>query len=804
MRENSASIKKTRAGIMLLAFLLYICLLAGCSGSGEKSPEIGDAVNVSPSVSEAPAPEETPTVTEPPVVTEAPTPTPTPFDISKEYETFTREDLYQIPVEELSDKWAIIDSRFAGDYAAFWLIPTENSEQYGEKNIILLIKPGNGTDQYRTTPEFDIGSFVLFDDGSLILQEMDTLKLHVYDDTLSEVRVIEPDETDASMVIGFSKDKTIWTLDEENAKLITKDIEGQQTGEYSYDAEHVITRYLGRVGDRECFSSFINDESYENVYMYLSASDGEITYRSVKDPELGEQSGNSWLLNDTEMEIVYSGATWFFHTPGYGREGFAFPKNAPQEGLSFLQGRKLLSSVFEWLDSNKYKNDYRLYDFEKMTVSGVLSDSELPESAYLAPKGVVGEDNVLLIFTYEDGTEKLLLWKIGENTSPIEGFCDFSKDDPAEKLTEMLDNLKEKYGVIITPDRKADGAPDNLGDIMIEMDLANTFMLTAQTDPEVLKSKTGDTIHPENMRNNDGAEYSFNPHVFSSYYLKEHGETRRDAFFRYVDALRAGEDGFKCPNMGAANWSSGKLAKYFFPIGFLYAYAEYTGDGWAKIVYKIPKEEFLEKERDFEERICAILNDVFEEDYTDFEKALALYEFMTEYCTYDYEMLEHNRNQDEEWIDKQSACRVLLEKKGICWEIACLYKYLLLQCGVDCEESTGEPFEYGADLHEWNYIELDGQGYLIDATWGLTENREPDLSYFLFTDELRENRDGYNPESFDIGGYGLYGARKKYSFEADDERYSELWSGKYIAFDQEEKCIFYRDINGAIQRFDYQ
>ena len=100
-----------------------------------------------------------------------------------------------------------------------------------------------------------------------------------------------------------------------------------------------------------------------------------------------------------------------------------------------------------------------------------------------------------------------------------------------QRRKEMLDNLKEKYGVIITPDRKADGAPENLGDIMIEMDLANTFMLTAKTDPEVLKSKTGDTIHPENMRNNDGAEYSFNPHVFSSYYLKEHGETRRDAFF---------------------------------------------------------------------------------------------------------------------------------------------------------------------------------------------------------------------------------------------------------------------------------
>jgi hypothetical protein len=173
---------------------------------------------------------------------------------------------------------------------------------------------------------------------------------------------------------------------------------------------------------------------------------------------------------------------------------------------------------------------------------------------------------------------------------------------------------------------------------------------------------------------------------------------------------------------------------------------------------------------------------------------------MTEYCTYDYDMMEHN-GQDG-WTERQSAYRVLMERQGICWEIAALYRYLLLQCGVDSEESVGAPVTAG-DFHEWNYIELDGQGYLIDATWGLTINRAPDLKYFLFTDELRENRDGYDAKSFDIGGSGLYGARKKYSFDADDERYSELWGGTFVAFDEEEECIFYRDRDGALHRFDY-
>ncbi|MBR5968377.1 MAG: hypothetical protein IK001_07260, partial [Lachnospiraceae bacterium] len=81
--------------------------------------------------------------------------------------------------------------------------------------------------------------------------------------------------------------------------------------------------------------------------------------------------------------------------------------------------------------------------------------------------------------------------------------------------------------------------------------------------------------------------------------------------------------------------------------------------------------------------------------------------------------------------------------------------------------------------------------------------RKPDLTYFLFTDALRKDRDGFDPESFDLAGYGLYGAREVYGFKAEDERYSELWNGTYVAFDENEKCIFYKDIDGVMHRFDY-
>ena len=54
-----------------------------------------------------------------------------------------------------------------------------------------------------------------------------------------------------------------------------------------------------------------------------------------------------------------------------------------------------------------------------------------------------------------------------------------------------------------------------------------------------------------------------------------------------------------------------------------------------------------------------------------------------------------------------------------------------------------------------------------------------------------------------MGFAGLYGARKIYSFAANDTRYSELWEGTYVGFDEDEKCIFYRDQKGTLHRFDY-
>lgn len=793
MQKKNNSLRTEKVSFAVLAFLLCVGMLAGC---GRDNPKQGDNRTA---VTEGAAAAVSVTATSSPTPTATPTPT-VPF-VQRTYETVGRDDVYRVPVKEVDEGQYLMSTRCAGEYALLWFSPSLLGEEDEAVDSLVLIRPAVSEERYRVSFDYPIATLRLLADGTVILEETATGCIHVFDNTLEETGHFLLSEMNGTVFVDASEDDILWIADDANGKLLAYDLKGQPAGEYSYDTKYRLTRYLGsRNGQKFFLAAQENADVF--VYYVIPADGSEMYCRSESEDSLGDEWRADRYAPMRAPINVNADATWFFHEPGALREGVAFPKRTANEEICFVQGNSLCSNNYRWTGPETCLMDFRLYDMEKRTVSEVLSGGDIPDCSYASVRGTVGDGIVLIVVSRVSGGEEILLWNAGEKTTPITGFCDFSKDDLAGCLAELLKEAEEQYNIVITPDRtEDDGTLGSLGDFMSEFEFVNSFLLAAKNNPEVLKSESGEAIHPENMSNNDGAHYTFNPHVFSTFYLKEHGEKRRDAFYAYVDALRAGEDGFRCPNEGDAAWSSGRYAMMFFPFAGLYADAEYVGNGWAEITYKIPKEEFLAKEREFEARIEEILNDVLEDDYTDFEKALALYEFLTEYSVYDYDMMAHNG--DETWTSRQSSYRVLTEKQGVCGEIAMLYQYLGLQCGIDVDEVVGAAVEYGADSHAWNYILLDGTGYLIDATWGLTDNHKPDLKYFLFTDELRETRDGYRTDSCDVGFCGMYGARKKFSFECNDEHYSELWEGYFIAFDENEKCIFYRDRNGSIKRFDY-
>ncbi|MBR6477793.1 MAG: hypothetical protein IKS85_05035, partial [Lachnospiraceae bacterium] len=214
----------------------------------------------------------------------------------------------------------------------------------------------------------------------------------------------------------------------------------------------------------------------------------------------------------------------------------------------------------------------------------------------------------------------------------------------------------------------------------------------AESSEEVLEEAPKKKI--ENYRNNEEGHYEFKPHVFSKKYLEYHGEGIMKSFFNMVDALRAGEDTFECTDENAYGWcTGGRLINYFFPVATgCIEPMQGTGsgayqNGVGKINYTIPKEEFLEREKAFEEMVVSILNTSISDDYDDFEKCLGLYEYVTMNYRYDYYVYEH---LNELPFNYTSTYRCFEEKHGICCEIAGMYNYLLLQCGIDSEECGGD------------------------------------------------------------------------------------------------------------------
>ncbi len=287
-------------------------------------------------------------------------------------------------------------------------------------------------------------------------------------------------------------------------------------------------------------------------------------------------------------------------------------------------------------------------------------------------------------------------------------------------------------------------------------------------------------------------------------------------FFRFCDAVRNGEDTFRCENEDAYGWCLGRFSEYFFPIARYYAsmYAENDEDfvgswvnGVGHIYYKIPKDEYLQKEREFEQQITDILNAAIGDDYDDFEKALGLYEYMTRNFTYDYELMEMQGNGYDG--PRNTVYSLLTTGKAVCQQIGGLYSYLLLQCGVEAGEiSNGSGYPYN---HQWTYVVLDGKGYHADATWGLTSSiygddggkHMPFLTYFLMTDRERSEGDLDGAATYTMAGLGE-DSRKVLDFWASDDRFSVLHIGaEYIGMDRQNKNVRYLDDDGNEQLFHY-
>ncbi|MGA2033134.1 MAG: transglutaminase domain-containing protein [Thermoguttaceae bacterium] len=127
----------------------------------------------------------------------------------------------------------------------------------------------------------------------------------------------------------------------------------------------------------------------------------------------------------------------------------------------------------------------------------------------------------------------------------------------------------------------------------------------------------------------------------------------------------------------------------------------------------------------------------------DFEKVKILHDWIAEYIAYDADTFLAGTTVDSSWQN------TLRRRKAVCQGYAALLEKMCALAGIPCEIISGYGRGYGFALaaaenvrktnHAWNAVYLQGQWYLVDATWdaGHLEQRSFRKGYgtaYLFLD----------------------------------------------------------------------
>ena len=112
---------------------------------------------------------------------------------------------------------------------------------------------------------------------------------------------------------------------------------------------------------------------------------------------------------------------------------------------------------------------------------------------------------------------------------------------------------------------------------------------------------------------------------------------------------------------------------------------------------------------------------------TDLEKVQNVYQYLCDTIEYD-QTLEHGTVYD-----------ALIEGNTVCMGYASAFQMIMEKLGIESYLCSGDDVDDGTG-HAWNAVEIDGQMYYVDATFGDTSGLTD--MYFLFGTDLRN--DMYN------------------------------------------------------------
>ena len=276
----------------------------------------------------------------------------------------------------------------------------------------------------------------------------------------------------------------------------------------------------------------------------------------------------------------------------------------------------------------------------------------------------------------------------------------------------------------------------------------------------------------------------FQPYVISDVMKDYLGEEIVQDYYNFCEAVLAEKDSFPCHSFEGYSDAYYLLSRSFFPYGYDAVCCPEESDfkdGMAKIRYEETKEWRQQHYNELKEATEKIVSEVFREEYSDFEKMIALYQYFANNYVYDYDMNHVIDGYREVYLP-------LMKKTGVCNEFSGAYAFLLHQVGVEVDFANGNINE-GSIGHRWNIVRLDGEYYFVDTTWALSSKS---LRYFLMdTDQRTQNGTEFS-EGIDYTDAPVYDEN---NLQITSRKYSELWDALSFEVDYDHDLIRYSVLN---------
>lgn len=151
-----------------------------------------------------------------------------------------------------------------------------------------------------------------------------------------------------------------------------------------------------------------------------------------------------------------------------------------------------------------------------------------------------------------------------------------------------------------------------------------------------------------------------------------------------------------------------------------------------------------EKNRAVYDAAVQVIGEIVTDGMTDYEKELAVHDWMTAWGLYDPEANSHAPDASPD-PDNDNPYGFLIHQVGICRGYASTFQLFMDMLGIECITVPGFS---GGDEHAWNMVRLDGEWYCVDVTWDDPTGGSPGHRYFNVTSQyLRETNHQWDEAS---------------------------------------------------------